>query len=154
VRGTQPKEMPAKRKHEVSSTSSNASLADLFSKLSLAASSNDYDRVLDLADQLLKSSPADSRAAKEKITALIKLDRYKEALTFLAESTFLTDQETVLERGFCLYKVGKCVEAAEVLKTASGRAADHIRAQNVLPSCYLRWRVNNRLIEWRTLKWR
>lgn len=123
--------MPPKRQQEVST---NSSLAELFSNLSLAASSNDYDKVLEIADQVLKSSPLDSLAAKEKITALIKLDRYKEALAFLTESTFLKDEETLLERGFCLYKVGKCAEAEEVLKTASGRTADHIRAQNVAPS--------------------
>ena len=120
--------MPPKRQQGLSS---NSSLADLFSKLSLAASSNDYDRVLEIADQVLKSSPTDTRAAKEKITALIKLDRYKEALTFLTEATFLKDDETVLERGFCLYKEGKCAEAEEVLKTTSGRAVEHIRGQNV-----------------------
>ena len=125
--------MPSKRKHEVSSTSSNVTLAELFSKLSLAVSSNDYDKVLEIADQVLKSSPTDPHAAKEKITALIKLDQYKEALTFLTESTFLKDDDTVLERGFCLYKVGKCIEADKVLETASGRTADHIRAQNVFP---------------------
>ena len=122
--------MPAKRKQEASSSSS-ASLPELFSRLSLAVSSNDYDKVLDLAGQVLKSSPTDSRAAKEKITALIKLDRYKDALTFITESKFLNDKEIVLESAFCLYKTGKCAEAEELLKTASGRAADHIRAQNV-----------------------
>lgn len=123
--------MPPKRKLEVSSAMPAPGLSDLFAKLSLAASENDYDRVLDLADELLKSSPTNSRAAKQKLTALIKLDRYKEALAFLDNSTCLKNEETVLERGFCLYKVGKCVEAEEVLKTTTGRAVEHIRAQNV-----------------------
>src|SRR5437762_13640218 len=144
--------MPPKRKHEVSSATPASSLSDLFVKLSLAASENDYDKVLDLADQLLKSSPTDSRAAKQKVTALIKLDRYKEALTFLDKSTFLRDEETVLERGFCLYKFGKCVEAEEILKTMTGRAAEHIRAQNVSLSFEMNERADQRHIEWRILR--
>jgi len=126
--------MAPKRKPDVSSSVSNASLAELFSRLTLAASSNDFERLLAISNEMLESSPKDSRAAKQKIIALIKLDKYKDALSFLDECTFLSKKDTILERGFCLYKLGKGSEAHRVLEEGSGRAVQHVRAQNVLYS--------------------
>ena len=123
--------MPPKRTSDGSSSLSNVSLSELFSRLSLAASSNDFERVLAISNEMLKSSPNDSRAARQKIIALIKLDKYKDALAFLDECTFLNKNDTVLERGFCLYKLGKGSEAEKVLEEGSGRAVQHVRAQNV-----------------------
>jgi signal recognition particle subunit SRP72 len=123
--------MPAKRKSDSSSSFSNTSLSELLSRLTLAASSNDFERVVAISNEVLKSSPNDSRAARQKIIALIKLDEYKDALAFLDECTFLNKNDTILERGFCLYKLGKGSEAEEVLKEGSGRAIQHVRAQNV-----------------------
>lgn len=119
------------RKPDNTVAAPNASLLDLFSRLSLAASSNDFENVLAISDDILKSSPADSNAAKQKLVALIKLDKYKDALSFLDKCTFLNSKETVLERGFCLYKLGQGNEAETVLREGSGRAVQHVRAQNV-----------------------
>jgi signal recognition particle subunit SRP72 len=123
--------MAPKRKAGGSSSYTTVDLSELFSRLNLASSSEDFDRVVDISNEILKSSPRDVRAAKEKITALIKLDKYKDAYDFIQASTFLDDADTVLERGFCLYKLGKGAEAQEVLEGSSGRAAQHIKAQNV-----------------------
>jgi tetratricopeptide (TPR) repeat protein len=123
--------MAPKRKSDGSTAVSNASLSDLFSRLTVAASSNDFERALEISDQLLKASPNDSRAAKQKIIALIKLDKYKDALAFAEECSFLSKKDTLLEKGFCLYKLGKCREAQTVLEEGSGRAVQHVRAQNV-----------------------
>src|SRR5271169_3615267 len=123
--------MAPKRKSDGSTAGSNASLSDLFSRLTVAASSNDFERALEISDELLKASPNDSRAAKQKIIALIKLDKYKDALAFLEECTFLNKKETILEKGFCFYKLGKCSEAQKVLEAGTGRAIHHVRAQNV-----------------------
>jgi len=124
--------MPVKRKLDGSTAVSNVSLSELFSRLTLAASSNDFERVLSISNEMLKSSPNDARAARQKLVALIKLDKYKDALAFVEESTSLSAKDTLLERGFCLYKLGKCKEAQMVLKEGSGRAIQHVRAQNVL----------------------
>lgn len=123
--------MAPKRKSDGSAVISNASLSDLFSRLTLAASSNDFERALEISNQLLKASPNDSRAAKQKIIALIKLDKYNDALAFLEECTFLNRKDTILEKGFCLYKLGKGSDAQKILEEGSGRAIQHVRAQNV-----------------------
>jgi len=126
--------MPPKRKSDGSAALSNASLSDLLSRLTLAASTNDFEQALEISNQLLNASPSDSRAAKQKIIALIKLDKYKDALAFLEECTFLNRKETILEKGFCLYKLGKGSEAQKVLEEGTGRAIQHVRAQNVYSS--------------------
>jgi hypothetical protein len=108
-----------------------AGLGQLFSRLSVATSADDFDKVVDISSEILKSAPSDARAAKQKITALIKLDKHKDALQFIQESTFLSSADTVLERGFCLYKLGKGEEALKVLGEGSGRGVEHVRAQNV-----------------------
>jgi signal recognition particle subunit SRP72 len=123
--------MAPKRKAGGSSSYATVDLSDLFSRLNLATSSEEFDRVVDISNEILKSSPRDVHAAKEKITALIKLDKYKDAYDFIQASTFLDNAATVLERGFCLYKLGKGAEAQKVLEGSLGRAAQHIKAQNV-----------------------
>jgi signal recognition particle subunit SRP72 len=138
--------MPTKRKSNGSSVVSNNTLSELFSRLTLAASTNDYDRVLSISNEVLKSSPTDSRAAKQKIIALIKLDKYREALTFLGECSFLRKEDTLLEKGFCLYKLGQGAEAEKVLEEGAGRGVLHIRAQNVS--------LSSRLIDYRHTEWR
>ena len=84
-----------------------------------------------MSNEVLKLSPNDKRAAKQKVIALIMLDNYKEALAFLDESVFADKRDTILERGFCLYKLGRGRDAQKVLEEGSGRAIQHVRAQNV-----------------------
>jgi len=132
-------------------TDGPASLTQLFAKLSLATEANDYGQVLRVADAILQSSPTDLRAAKQKLIALIKLDKYAEALTFLSKTTHLSSSTTVLERSFCLYKLGRGEEVRTALESASGIVVEHIRAQNVLslpPRCVP---ADTRHIVWKTL---
>jgi len=124
--------MAPKRKSDGSTVSSSGvSLSELLSRLKIASSSNDFETVLQIANDVLKTSPTDSRAAKEKIVALIKLDKYRETLSFLDECSFLNFRDTILERGFALYKLGKGAEAKKALEHGSGRAIQHVKAQNV-----------------------
>lgn len=67
-----------------------------------------------------------------KVVALLKLDRYEEALkTFQAGGDALK-QSASLEYAYASYKCGKLEEATEALtRTASGRGASHLEAQVV-----------------------
>ena len=145
--------MASKRKADgsIAGSSSAANLTELFSRLTLAASSNDYEKVVTISDQVLASSPGNIKAAKQKLNALIHLDKYSEALSFLEKSTFLDAKKVVLEKGFCLYKLGKGEEAEKILEQGSGRAILHIRAQNVSSSSVLWVETNCRHIVWRNL---
>jgi signal recognition particle subunit SRP72 len=117
--------------------------------MSVAVSTKDYARVLEISNDVLKSSPSDARAAKEKVIALMKLDKYKETLAFLDECAFLDSNDTILERGFCLYKLGRGTEAQRVLEHGSGRAVEHVQAQNLSFTFVLF--AESRHIEWRIL---
>jgi tetratricopeptide (TPR) repeat protein len=114
-----------------SSNVTTASLSNLLSQLTIAAAADDHEKAVKVATDVLSADPTNAHAAKQKALALIKLDKYKDALAFLDEATFLNSAEMVLERGFCLYKLGKGDEAIEVLKGNSGRAVQHVLAQNV-----------------------
>jgi tetratricopeptide (TPR) repeat protein len=108
--------MASKRKlGESSGTRSShvttASLSTLLSQLSLAAAEDDHEKAVKVATDVLAADPTNAHAAKQKAVALIKLDKYKEALAFLDEATFLNSAEVMLERGFCLYKLGRGKEA-------------------------------------------
>jgi tetratricopeptide (TPR) repeat protein len=127
--------MAPKRKLDGSATGdASPNLVQLFSQMKLAASKSDYTKIIEISDEVLKSSPTNSNAAKQKVIALIGLDKYKEALTFLNHSTFLDDKEIALERGFILYKLGKGDEACKALEKGSGRSIEHVKAQNVFLS--------------------
>jgi tetratricopeptide (TPR) repeat protein len=123
--------MAPKRKLDGSAAPSNPSLVQLFTQLKLAASKSDYAGIVEISNEVLKSNPTNSEAAKQKVVALIKMDKYKEALLFLNHSSFLDEKDIAFERGFVLYKLGKCEEARKALEKGSGRSIQHVKAQNV-----------------------
>jgi tetratricopeptide (TPR) repeat protein len=150
--------MASKRKLGESSSSrssqvTTASLSALLSQLSLAAAEEDHEKAIKVASDVLSADPTNAHAAKQKAVALIKLDKYKEALAFLDEATFLNSAEVVLERGVCLYKLGRGKEAIEVLKGSSTRAAQHVLAQNV-PQFTFEGGSDFRHTAWRILRLR
>jgi len=115
-----------------STSLSAATLANMLSQLTIAAAMDDYEKAVKVATDVLAAEPTNAHAARQKAIALIKLDKYKDALAFLDQAaTFLNAQEVVLERGYCLYKLGRGEEAIHVLKMGSGRAVQHVQAQNV-----------------------
>jgi len=117
-----------------STTLSAAALANMLSQLTIAAAMDDYEKAAKVATDVLAAEPTNVHAARQKAIALIKLDKYKDALAFLEQAaTFLNAPEVALERGYCLYKLGRDEEAFQVLKMGSGRAVQHVQAQNVRP---------------------
>ncbi|KAJ5513141.1 hypothetical protein N7463_002693, partial [Penicillium fimorum] len=102
------------------------SLASLLQRASI----DDHEEVLQSCNAVLAKSKSDLQAQRMKVIALLKLDRYEEALkTFQAGGDALK-QSAGLEYAYASYKCGKLEEAAEALtRTASGRGASHLEAQ-------------------------
>ncbi|KAJ5835991.1 hypothetical protein N7447_002017 [Penicillium robsamsonii] len=102
------------------------SLASLLQRASI----DDHEEVLQSCNAVLAKSKSDLQAQHMKVVALLKLDRYEEALkTFQAGGDALK-QSAGLEYAYASYKCGKLEEAAEALtRTASGRGASHLEAQ-------------------------
>ncbi|KAJ5927301.1 hypothetical protein N7516_009074 [Penicillium verrucosum] len=102
------------------------SLASLLQRASI----DDHEEVLQSCNAVLAKSKSDLQAQHMKVVALLKLDRYEEALkTFQAGGDALK-QMASLEYAYASYKCGKLEEATEALtQTASGRGASHLEAQ-------------------------
>ncbi|KAJ5432080.1 Tetratricopeptide-like helical [Penicillium cf. griseofulvum] len=102
------------------------SLASLLQRASI----DDHEEVLQSCNAVLTKSKSDLQAQHMKVVALLKLDRYEEALkTFQAGGDALK-QRAGLEYAYASYKCGKLEEATEALtRTASGRGASHLEAQ-------------------------
>ncbi|KAF8533156.1 hypothetical protein BDD12DRAFT_919352 [Trichophaea hybrida] len=111
------------------------SLESLLKKLSLTDDGPDHEEILKHANNVLKSSKGNTHALHTKVVALLNLDRHEDALrVFTSNEGQKIADVAVLERAYCLYKVGKLQEAVELSQTAaasdqSARALKHIAAQ-------------------------
>ena len=96
---------------------------------------DDHDEVLKACNEALKKSKTDSQAQHSKVVALIKLDRYDDALRVFEDAGDALKEKAAVEYAYALYKCGRLREAAEVAaKSAGGRGAKHVEAQAV---CFL-----------------
>ncbi|KAK9377491.1 uncharacterized protein V1513DRAFT_477049 [Lipomyces chichibuensis] len=94
-----------------------ASLQELLEKLTVHAQNDEHTFVLDLANRLLRQDPTDIKAKRAKQVALIKLDRYSEALEVFGDDE-LKPSELALERAYCLYRLGKLEVAKDMTESA------------------------------------
>ena len=90
---------------------------------------DDHDELLKASNAALKKSKTDVEAQRIKTIALVKLDRYDDAVKFVEESGQSLREKAALEYAYALYKVGRLEEAADVAKSAESRGAQHLEAQ-------------------------
>ncbi|KAJ6069658.1 hypothetical protein N7499_011545 [Penicillium canescens] len=102
------------------------SLASLLQRASI----DDHEEVLQSCNAVLAKSKLDLQAQHMKVVALLKLDRYDEALRTFEAGGDALKKSAGLEYAYASYKCGKLEQATEaVTRTASGRGADHLEAQ-------------------------
>ncbi|KAI0407532.1 hypothetical protein F4802DRAFT_27111 [Xylaria palmicola] len=94
----------------------------------------DHDQVLRLANAAIKASKADVEAHHTRVVALLKLDRFDDALRAIAEGGHALESECTLEKAYALYKTGHLQDARGVAENASAaqlasRPFRHLRAQ-------------------------
>lgn len=107
-------------------TSTKASLSVLLQNTTL----DDHGEVLTLCNAALKKSKTDVEAQQVKAVALLKLDRYEEALHHFEESGNELKEKATLEYAYTLYKTGNLEEAARIASTVGdSRGAKHVEAQ-------------------------
>ena len=112
------------------------SLASLLQRASI----DDHEEVLQSCNAALAKSKSDLKAQHIKVIALLKLDRYEEALKiFETERGSALKQSAGLEYAYASYKCGYLEQATEaVTHAAAGRGASHLEAQVVWhPTCSL-----------------
>lgn len=104
----------------------SASLSALLQKTTL----DDHAEVLKLCNAALKKSKGNVEAQQVKAVALLKLDRYDEALHHFEESGEELKEKTPLEYAYTLYKTGDLDNAAKIASSVGeSRGAKHVEAQ-------------------------
>ncbi|KAL9580280.1 MAG: hypothetical protein Q9203_006364 [Teloschistes exilis] len=104
--------------------------AGSLSALLQRASIDDHDEVLKACNALLKQSKKDLSAQHAKLVALLKLDRYEDALKVLEGAGRDLVDQVQLEKSYALYKTGQLSEAASIAKAITDeRGARHVEAQ-------------------------
>lgn len=90
---------------------------------------DDHEEVLKAANAVLKSSKGDQDALHTKVVALLKLDRFEDALRALDDGGDKLAERCVLEKSYALYKTGKLEEAEKLVEGAQKRGLKHVAAQ-------------------------
>ena len=90
---------------------------------------DDHDELLKASNAALKKSKTDTEAQRVKTIALVRLDRYDDAVKFVEDSGKALQQQVALEYAYALYKIGRLEEAADVAKSIETRGGQHLEAQ-------------------------
>ena len=113
-----------------------ANPAKTLSALLQQTSIDDHEEILKACDASLKHSKGDVELRHIKFVALLKLDRYDDALRVLEEGGDRLKQKVPIERAYALYKIGDYEQAKKLAKLISeNRGARHVEAQAV--ACHL-----------------
>lgn len=108
-----------------------ATAARSLSALLAQASLDDDNEILKAANAAIKKSKADEEAQCAKAIALLKLDRYEDALKVFKDLPKLQEKAR-FEYAYALYKSGEAGTAVEVAQSdSSSRAMKHVLAQAV-----------------------
>ncbi|KAK5995841.1 Signal recognition particle subunit SRP72-like protein [Cladobotryum mycophilum] len=101
------------------------------SSLLRAADIEDHEEVLKAANAATKADKSDFTAKHTKVVALLKLDRFDDALRLIDADGIKLQAITTVEKAYALYKTHKLEEADVVLKNAGleKRSLRHIAAQ-------------------------
>ncbi|KAK2624823.1 hypothetical protein QTJ16_006016 [Diplocarpon rosae] len=89
----------------------------------------DHEEVLNAANAVLKSSKNDLDALRTRVVALIKLDRFADALRALDDGGDKLAERCTLEKAYALYKTGQLSEAQQIAHGANIRGLKHVAAQ-------------------------
>nr|KMM64092.1 hypothetical protein CPAG_00444 [Coccidioides posadasii RMSCC 3488] len=94
------------------------------------SSIDDHDEIIKTCNAILKRSKTDLEARHVKTVALLKQDRFEEAIKVIEDGGDALQQRASLEWAYALYKTGKLDKAIEVAAASGrGRGAKHVEAQ-------------------------
>ncbi|CZT06961.1 hypothetical protein WAI453_012809 [Rhynchosporium graminicola] len=94
-----------------------------------ASAIEDDEEVLKAANAVLKSSKNNPEALHTRVVALLKLDRFDDALRALDDGGDKLAERCVLEKAYALYKTGQLAEAQQLAHGAKKRGLKHVAAQ-------------------------
>src|SRR5436309_2740327 len=108
-------------------TNSTAALSSLLSSSTI----DDHEELLKKADLDLKNDKTNHDALHNRVVALLKLDRFEDALRALDDGGDKLTRRCELEKAYALYKTGQLEEATQVVESSSmdSRGLKHVSAQ-------------------------
>ncbi|KAG4442528.1 hypothetical protein IFR05_002028 [Cadophora sp. M221] len=89
----------------------------------------DHEEVLKAVNAVLKTSKNNPDALHTRVVALLKLDRFDDALRALDDGGDKLAERCVLEKSYALYKTGQLAEAEKLAQGAKKRGLKHVAAQ-------------------------
>ncbi|KAI5301953.1 Signal recognition particle core component, partial [Ascosphaera pollenicola] len=106
-------------------------MATTLSALFQRSSIDDPEEVLKACNNALQSKKTDLNILHVKVVALLKLDRFDDALRTLDQAGDELKNRAAFERAYALYKTGRLEEAIAIAKelSAHSRGAAHVEAQ-------------------------
>ncbi len=112
-----------------------ASAEQKLSSLLQQTTLDDHEEVLKASNTVLKKSKNELEPQHAKVVALLKLDRFEDALRAFEEGGDKLKERAPLERAYALYKTGNLEEAAAIASGSDGsRGMKHVEAQAVSSS--------------------
>lgn len=93
------------------------------------ATIEDHEEVLKAANAVLRTSKGNPDALHTRVVALLKLDRFDDALRALDDGGDALADRCVLEKAYALYKTGQLAEAQALVQHADRRGLKHVAAQ-------------------------
>ncbi|KAK4541341.1 hypothetical protein LTR36_008099 [Oleoguttula mirabilis] len=89
----------------------------------------DHEEILKAAESALKRSKSDLDVQHVKVVALLKLDRFDDAIQAFEDGGDKLKEKAELEYAYALYKAGKPSEAAQIARQGGDRGHKHVEAQ-------------------------
>jgi signal recognition particle subunit SRP72 len=103
---------------------------DTLSNLLRQSSLDDHKQILKAADHTLKTDASNIEAQHAKVVALLKLDRYDDALQAFEDAGETLKDTARLEWAYTLYRTNRSEEAEQVAKSDNTkRSLKHVSAQ-------------------------
>lgn len=107
-----------------------SNIAPSLSSLLQQSSLDDHESLLESAEKSLSADSNDVRAQRVKVVALLKLDRYQDALKVFESAPDTLKTQARLEWAYTLYKNGRLEEAVQVAsQDEKDRSLSHVLAQ-------------------------
>jgi len=106
-----------------------AAVAQSLSSLLQQSTLEDHEELLKAANNTLKKSKGDLEAQHVRLVALVKLDRYDEAVRVVEEGGESLKQIATLACAYALYKSGRLTEAEQLVADKTPRGLRHLAAQ-------------------------
>ncbi|TKA29843.1 hypothetical protein B0A50_03207 [Salinomyces thailandicus] len=89
----------------------------------------DHDEVLKAAQSALKQAKTDQNAQHVRVVALLKLDRFDDAIRAFEAGGDRLKEQAALEYAYALYKSGDPARAATIARAGDARGHRHVEAQ-------------------------